>query len=219
MQLAGFVVATQRAAGKMNKIQSTRIKGPAGQLEGVLKFDESVAPRALAVVCHPHPLFQGTMHNKVAFATAEAFFALGCEVLRFNFRGAGLSQGVHDSGKGEVEDALAAVQFLKQRHSSLPCHIAGFSFGAWIAMEAANRDEGIASLTAVAPSFKQSEAEFLTKLTIPKLFLQGTADNICPPDGLRSRYPSFAAPKEAVWFTHCAERCDRGELSATGAVK
>jgi uncharacterized protein len=202
----------------MNKVQSTRIKGSAGQLEGLLKFDESVAPRALAVVCHPHPLFQGTMHNKVVFATAEAFFGLGCEVLRFNFRGAGLSQGVHDSGKGEVEDALAAVQFLKQRHSSLPCHIAGFSFGAWIAMEAANRDEGIASLTAVAPSFKQSEAEFLTKLTIPKLFLQGTADDICPPDGLRSRYPSFAAPKEIVWFEGTGHFFDQQLTALKGAM-
>jgi alpha/beta superfamily hydrolase len=183
----------------MNKVQSVRIEGPAGQLEGLLKFDDSATPRALAVVCHPHPLFQGTMHNKVVFATAEAFFGFGCEVLRFNFRGAGLSEGVHDSGKGEVEDTLAAVRFLKQRHSRLPCHIAGFSFGAWIAMEAANRDERLASLTAVAPTFKQSESDFLAKLTIPKLFLQGTADDICQPEGLRSRYPSFAAPKAVVW--------------------
>src|SRR5215813_6772995 len=100
----------------MNKVQSVQFAGPAGRIEGLLKFREGTEPAALAVVCHPHPLYQGTMHNKVVFATAEAFFGLGCEVLRFNFRGAGLSAGRHDHGPGEIEDALSAVDYLRKRH-------------------------------------------------------------------------------------------------------
>src|ERR1044071_8668413 len=115
----------------MVKVQSVQFEGRAGRIEGLLKYREGTDPAALAVVCHPHPLYQGTMHNKVVFATAEAFFGLGCMVLRFNFRGAGLSSGSHDNGKGEVEDALAAMKFLRHRHPELRCHISGFSFGAW----------------------------------------------------------------------------------------
>src|SRR6266850_1735700 len=124
----------------MSRIKSLTFDGPAGRLECILKFDETRAPKALAVVCHPHPLSQGTMHNKVVFAIAEAFFALGCAVLRFNFRGVGISAGTHDQGRGELEDALAAVEYLRARHPGLPCHIAGFSFGAWIAIEAFRSD-------------------------------------------------------------------------------
>jgi uncharacterized protein len=184
----------------MNKVQSIRFQGPAGQIEGLLKFRDNETPKALAVVCHPHPLFQGTMHNKVVFAIAEAFFRLGCEVLRFNFRGVGLSEGVHDAANGEVDDALAAVDMLRERHPGHACHVAGFSFGAGIAVRAAHRDARLASLTAVAPSFKHAEPIFLSELAIPKLFLQGTADDICPADQLRLHYETFAPPKRVVWF-------------------
>jgi len=182
------------------KVQNIQIDGPAGRLEGLLKFREAGRPAALAVICHPHPLYQGTMHNKVVFATAEAFFNLGCHVLRFNFRGVGLSAGSHDDGRGEVDDALAAVGFLRQLLPNLPCHIAGFSFGAGIALQAAHRDLQIASVTAVAPSLRHIDSAFLTMLTTPKLFLQGTADDVCPPEQLRERYPPVAEPKAVVWF-------------------
>ena len=102
----------------MVKLKALTFTGPAGRLEGLLKFDESVDPKALVVVCHPHPQFQGTMHNKVVFAVAETFFGLGCEVLRFNFRGVGLSAGTYDNGHGEIEDALAAAEQL--RHVAPP---------------------------------------------------------------------------------------------------
>lgn len=184
----------------MVKLKSLTFTGPAGQLEGLLKFDESVDPKALAVACHPHPQFQGTMHNKVVFAVAEAFFALGCEVLRFNFRGVGLSTGTHDHGRGETEDALAVVEHLRQRHPGLPCHIAGFSFGGRIAIEAARIDSSLASLTAVAPSLKHLDPLFLHELRVPKLFLQETADEICPAKDLQALFPSFADPKALVLF-------------------
>jgi len=184
----------------MNKVQSIQFGGPAGRIEGLLKFREGTDPAALAVVCHPHPLYQGTLHNKVVFATAEAFFSLGCEVLRFNFRGVGLSAGSHDFGKGEVEDALAAIEFLRERHPGTACHLAGFSFGAGIALQTACRDLSLASVTAVAPSFRFFDPACLSSLSTPKLFLQGTADSICSPDDLRRLYPGFLAPKSIVWF-------------------
>lgn len=184
----------------MNKVQTVQFEGSAGRLEGLLKFRDGEEPAALAVVCHPHPLHQGTMHNKVVFATAEAFFGLGCEVLRFNFRGVGLSTGSHDFGKGEVDDVLAAVDFLRRRHPEADCHTAGFSFGAGIALQAAYRDPLLASVTAVAPSFKFFDPACLVSLAAPKLFLQGTADDICPPEDLRRLYPAFLPPKSVAWI-------------------
>jgi len=140
------------------------------------------------------------MHNKVVFATAEAFFSLGCEVLRFNFRGVGLSAGSHDFGNGEVEDVLAAIDFLRERHPGTACHLAGFSFGAGIALETACRDVFLVSVIVVAPSLKFSDPACLSSLPIPKLFLQGTADSICSPEDLRRLYPGFLAPKSDVWL-------------------
>lgn len=199
----------------MTKVQSVQFEGPAGRVEGLLKFREGTEPAALAVVCHPHPLYQGTMHNKVVFATAEAFFSLGCEVLRFNFRGVGLSAGSHDFGKGEVEDALAGIDFLRQRHPGTVCHLAGFSFGAGIALQTACRHVSLASVTAVAPSFKFFDPDCLSSLSTPKLFLQGTADSVCSPDDLREKYPGFLAPKSVAWF----EGADHFFAGHTDALK
>jgi uncharacterized protein len=197
----------------MIKVQSVQFEGPAGRLEGLLKFREGTDPTALAVVCHPHPLYQGTMHNKVVFATSEAFFNLSAEVLRFNFRGVGLSAGTHDFGNGEVQDVLAAIEFLRRRHPGTTCHLAGFSFGAGIALQTACRDVSLASVTAVAPSFKFFDSACLSSLPIPKLFLQGTEDSICSPEDLRRLYPGFLAPKSVVWLEG-AEHFFAGEIDA-----
>src|SRR6202041_347176 len=102
--------------------------GPAGKLEALLEPPEHGEPRAAALVCHPHPLFGGTMHNKVVYRTARGLRRSGSVVLRFNFRGVNLSEGVHDEGNGEVEDARAALQVLRERYLDLPYALAGFSF-------------------------------------------------------------------------------------------
>jgi uncharacterized protein len=200
----------------MIKVQSVQFEGPAGRVEGLLKFREGTEPAAVAVVCHPHPLYQGTMHNKVVFAAAEAFFSLGCEVLRFNFRGVGLSAGSYDSGKGEVEDALAAINFLRMRHSGVVSHLAGFSFGAGIALQAGCRDQSLASVTAIAPSFKMCDPDCLSSLSTPKLFLQGTADTVCPSEDIRRLYPGFLSPKSIHWFEG-AEHFFAGQIDALKA--
>ena len=187
----------------MSKVQSVFFEGPAGRLEGILKYRGGGESGKLAVVCHPHPLYQGTMHNKVVFAIGTALFEAGCRVLRFNFRGVGLSAGVHDEGRGEIMDTLTAVRFLKERYPSQPCLIAGFSFGAWMALEAALQDSTLMSVVAVSPPLQNFHAA-LAQLTVPKLFLQGTDDRICLPDVLQGLFPSFADPKELVLLEQAA---------------
>src|SRR5437588_3342483 len=115
----------------MRRIESYEIAGPAGNLEALLEEPED-APKVAALVCHPHPLYGGTMHNKVVYRIARGLRRTGSVVLRFNFRGVNLSEGVHDEGPGELEDARTALEFLRERYPELPFSIAGFSFGSRI---------------------------------------------------------------------------------------
>src|ERR1700758_4802507 len=95
------------------------LAGPAGRLEAILWSPSAGSPSMAALVCHPHPLFGGTMHNKVIYQTAKSLDAFGIPVLRFNFRGAGLSAGVHDRGIGEQDDVRAALDFLASEFSGV----------------------------------------------------------------------------------------------------
>jgi alpha/beta superfamily hydrolase len=116
-----------------------------------------------------------------------------------------------------VEDALAALSFLRKRHPGIASHLAGFSFGAGIALQTACRDTSLASVTAIAPSFKFFVPDCLSSLPTPKLFLQGDADTVCPPDELRKHYGGFLAPKSVVWFENTehffAQRIDNLKTS------
>src|SRR5512142_11386 len=114
-------------------IESLLLDGPAGGLEAILEEPEDAEPTEVALVCHPHPLYGGTLHNKVVHRVASSLHALGLTVLRFNFRGAGQSAGRFDRGEGELADARAALAFLRARHPGARVWVAGFSFGAWIA--------------------------------------------------------------------------------------
>ena len=120
-------------------IQSFFLNGPAGRLEAILNRGSADAQYA-AVVCHPHPMFGGTMHNKVVFHAMKALNHFGFPVLRFNFRGAGLSEGVHAEGDGERDDVRAALDWLAKEYR-LPIIFAGFSFGAAVGMRVACPDE------------------------------------------------------------------------------
>src|SRR5450755_3950806 len=111
------------------RIETHLLEGPAGKLEALLDAPEDAEPRAVALICHPHPLFGGTLHNKVVYRTARALRHSGHAVLRFNFRGVGKSQGRHAHGIGEIEDARAALAWLRARYPGLPYTLAGFSFG------------------------------------------------------------------------------------------
>src|SRR5262245_45790678 len=115
------------------RIETHLIDGPVGALEALVEEPEDREPREACLVCHPHPLYGGTMHNKVVYRIARALRTSGSVVLRFNFRGVGKSQGVHDRGPGELEDARVALEWLRARYPGLPYAVAGFSFGARIA--------------------------------------------------------------------------------------
>src|SRR5882724_4121915 len=124
-----------------SQIKSLSLEGPAGRLEALLNVGSGTATHA-ALVCHPHPQFGGTLHNKVVFHTMKALHSFGFPVLRFNFRGTGLSAGEHDNGNGEVEDVRSALDWLHQEFQ-LPMVFAGFSFGAAIGLQAACADDRV----------------------------------------------------------------------------
>src|ERR1700684_1005494 len=128
-------------------IRSLFLDGPAGRLEALLNAGADDATHA-ALVCHPHPLFGGTLHNKVVFHTMKALNSFGFPVLRFNFRGTGLSQGEHDHGKGEVDDVRTALDWLAAEFH-LPLVFAGFSFGAAVGLRAACSDPRVTALIGV----------------------------------------------------------------------
>ncbi len=153
------------------------IDGPAGRLEAILDRPGEGAIDACAVVCHPHPQHGGTMHNKVAHTLARAFVRSGFEALRFNFRGTERSEGRYDNGIGELDDALAALHWLSDRHPDLPIWLAGFSFGAAIAVRASVA-EHVDGLISVAPAISRFASGLETQPQCPWLIVQGDEDEL-----------------------------------------
>jgi len=153
------------------------LSGPAGSLEAVLWTPRRSTPPALAaLVCHPHPLFGGTIHNKVVFQVAKSTDALGAPVLRFNFRGAGLSEGVHDRGIGERDDVRTALQFLIAEFPGVPLLIAGFSFGSIVGLRVGCQAPEVTQLIALGLPVNNSDVSFLSECCKPKLFVHGSND-------------------------------------------
>ena len=187
-------------------IKSLFLDGPAGRLEALLNAGAENATHT-AVVCHPHPLVGGTLHNKVVFHTMKALNSFGFPVLRFNFRGAGLSHGVHDEGVGEVEDVHTALDWLDAEFH-LPLIFAGFSFGAAVGLRAACSDARVKALIGVGvpaiPVAAASEAprtytfDFLGDCNRPKLFVSGARDQFGPRAKLEAVVASAAEPKKLV---------------------
>lgn len=175
------------------------LPGPAGPLEALLDLPAGT-PRVAVVFAHPLPTLGGTMHTKAVFHCAKALTRLGCVVMRFNFRGVGTSAGAFDNGIGEVDDFRTATNDLHERYPSLPMWAAGFSFGAWVAMETGATDPRISALIGVAPPVKGHGLEFVHTLESekPKFFLQGDLDAICLLKDLRAFYARVPEPKELV---------------------
>jgi hypothetical protein len=187
-------------------IRSLFLDGPTGRLEALLNAGAENATHA-AVVCHPHPLFGGTLHNKVVFHTMKALNSFGFPVLRFNFRGTGLSQGEHDQGNGEVDDVRAALDWLDAEYH-LPMLFAGFSFGAAVGLRAACADSRVRAVigvgTPVGPVAADSEVprtysfDFLQDCMKPKLFVSGARDQFAPRAKLEALVASASEPKKLV---------------------
>ena len=156
------------------------IEGPAGRLEA--KFVTAALPEApLALILHPHPLYGGAMTNKVVFALHRAFHRHGFSTLRINFRGVGRSQGQYDEGEGETADALAALDWLAVRHPQARSRwLAGYSFGAWIALRALMDRSGVERFVAVAPPVSLFDFSFLAPCPAPGLILHGSRDELVP---------------------------------------
>lgn len=152
------------------------IPAPHGRLEAILKEPQG-APRGAAVVCHPHPLGGGTMHNKVVFRAAAGLLDAGLAALRFNFRGVGLSTGTHDDGKAEKEDVRVALDYMAEQYPGLPLMLAGFSFGSRVGIEAAMNDDRVVRLISIGtPVDKYPDYDFLVNVRKPILFIHGDND-------------------------------------------
>ncbi len=157
--------------------QQLWLEGPAGKLESILDFPGDGEITGAAVVCHPHPQHGGTMHNKVAHTLARAFVRSGFETLRFNFRGTEASEGQYDDGIGELDDALAALKWMRDRRPDGPLWLAGFSFGAAIAIRAAVKVE-VTGLVSVAPAVSRFANDSAGQPECPWLVVQGDEDEL-----------------------------------------
>jgi uncharacterized protein len=184
----------------------TDLVGPAGPLEALLDApaagDRGAHPRAAVVFAHPHPQFGGTMHTKAVYQGAKALARLGCVVLRFNFRGVGRSAGHFDQGEGEKADFKAGLDYVAARYPGTHLWAAGFSFGAWVAMEVGADDDRVTTLIDIAPPVATSLSghvytfERTLASTKPKFLVQGEADEVCPLEAMWTFYGKLQEPKE-----------------------
>lgn len=166
---------------KPPRAERIAIPGPAGALEALIEtpLEASEPPRAFGIVCHPHPLYGGTLDNKVVWTVARAFESFGAPTIRFNFRGVGTSAGTYGEGRGEAEDALAVVAFARRRWPQAPLWLGGFSFGAAVAVRIAQAAQP-ALLSAVAPGITVVDVRAAHPPQCPWLIVQGEADEVVP---------------------------------------
>ena len=157
--------------------ESLFIDGPAGALESLLEVPKNADAVGAAVICHPHPVYGGTLQNKVVHTLSRAFVSQGFVSLRFNFRGVGKSAGEFDEGKGEIEDAIAAVEWIRERHPHGSLWLAGFSFGGAIAIYAAVA-KSASGLVSVAPATSRVASDLEEQPTCPWLIVQGDQDEL-----------------------------------------
>ena len=173
------------------------IPGPAGVLESLLEMPEA-APRAAVVFAHPLPTQGGTMHTKVVYQATKALARIGCAVLRFNFRGVGLSAGTWDDGRGEMDDYKAAVDFMAAQHPGLELWAGGFSFGSYIATTVGADDDRVCALIAIAPPVHKYEFASVKLSAKPKFIVHGERDELISLKAVRHFYAQLPEPKEMV---------------------
>jgi len=176
-----------------------------------------VIPRYSALVCHPHPLYGGTMHNKVVFKVAQALQMLGMPTLRFNFRGVGHSTGTYDEGRGEMDDVRFALEFLSRRYPGLPVILAGFSFGASVALRVAAIDDRVQAMIGLGVPARMLDGEYLQGSHKPKLIIQGTKDEQAPYVLTAEWFEQVAAPKSLV-AVQGADHFFQGHLDEVQAI-
>jgi uncharacterized protein len=174
------------------------LPGPAGRLEAMLWTTTPTSPNIVAIVCHPHPLFGGTMHNKVVFQAAKALHRRGIPVLRFNFRGTGQSEGEHDKGRGEQDDVRTGLDFLAAEFPARPILLAGFSFGSWVGLRVGCEDLRVSDLVGLGIPVNSIDLSYLRECTKPKLFIQGGNDQFGSVEKVDALFNALPEPKKLV---------------------
>ncbi len=179
------------------------LRGPSGRLEAILNSGHPDALYA-AIVAHPHPLGGGTMHTKAVYHATKAFSHFGLPVLRFNFRGTGLSEGAHDEGRGEVDDVRAGLDWL-DRTFGLPILFAGFSFGSNVGLRACCGDARVRGLVGLGLPVRAAGRDYNYSFlpacgAVPKLFVSGDHDEFSPQGLLEAELAKAQDPKQVVWI-------------------
>jgi alpha/beta superfamily hydrolase len=171
------------------------IKGPVGNLETIIE-PPSVSPKKIiGIICHPHPLYEGTMHNKVVTTLVRAFQKLGVTAIRFNFRGVGKSEGAYAEGIGEAEDLFAVVNWVKNQYPDNQIWLAGFSFGSYIAACVATKIHP-QQLILIAPPVHHFGFVDLPEMHYPCMVVQGEEDEVVPPQKVYAWVNSLRNPPQ-----------------------
>lgn len=189
-----MTTSKHRQAGR----EALTLQGPAGPIEALLDTPAGPDAPAVAVVCHPHPQFQGTMLNKVVYTLSRALNGLQIPALRFNFRGVGASGGAYADGVGEVDDALAVAAWARQRYPGADLWLAGFSFGAAVAIRAARRSGCRQLITVAPPVSRMPDLPASEAPGCPWLLIQGVADEVVAADDVTAWVRTLAMPPTLV---------------------
>ena len=168
------------------------IAGEEVQLEANLR-EPKETPRGAVVVCHPHPVYGGTMDNRIVYRAAKAAAAAGFAALRFNFRGVGQSTGQFDQGLGEKDDVAAAVRWIRHRYPALPLALIGYSFGAWVGLQIGCADPAVTAMVGIAPPLDLYAMDFLVENPKPSLYIVGTSDEFCSRESILRLKPRLPA--------------------------
>ncbi len=176
------------------------INGPAGQLEILAESPEILRDNTpVAIICHPHPLYGGTMQNKVVHTLAKSCLELGMLAIRFNFRGVGASEGHFEHGLGEQQDCIAVAQWARQQYPNQPIWLAGFSFGSFVAYQVFAKINA-ERLLLVAPPVGLFEFQPMDSINIPWCVIQGKQDEITPPESVESWVNKQPNPPEFYYL-------------------
>jgi alpha/beta superfamily hydrolase len=175
-----------------------------GKLEAILKEPKG-EPKGVGLVCHPHPLGGGTMHNKVVYRAASGLVDAGLVALRFNFRGVGGSTGEHDDGVGELEDIKAALDYLSENYPDQPITLAGFSFGSYTGSHVALEDERIVRLISIGTPVDKYDFSHMKNLKVPILFVHGDSDEFGSIENLNKLVAYVSEHTDATYiiFENC----------------
>ena len=190
-----------------------------GWLEAILK-EPAGAAKGIALVCHPHPLGGGTMHNKVVYRVASGLVEAGLVALRFNFRGVGASTGAHDDGDGEKQDVIDALDYLAENYPNQPLTLAGFSFGSRVGTEVSLTDERIVRLISIGTPVDKYDFSFLKNNRKPILFVHGDRDEFGAVENLEKLVEQVeAADKQLIVFENCGHFFDEHLSELKTAVR